>query len=46
MTSAIIETNNDISERRLAVQAWQGIEEQWRAAFEANPTLYFILVLE
>jgi hypothetical protein len=35
-----------ITERSLAGQAWQGIEEQWRAAFEANPTMYFILVLE
>ena len=46
MTSAIIETNNDIAARRLAEQARQVIEERWRAAFEANPTLYFILVVE
>ena len=44
MTNAIIETNNDIAERRLAGEARPVIEEQWRAALEANPAMYFILV--
>ena len=40
---AILVTNNDISERREAEQAREEIEEQWRAAFDSNPTMYFIV---
>lgn len=40
---AILEINNDISEQKRAEQARQEIEEQWRAAFESNPTMYFIV---
>jgi PAS domain S-box-containing protein len=40
---AILTTNNDITERKRAEQARQEIEEQWRAAFESNPTMYFIV---
>jgi PAS domain S-box-containing protein len=40
---AILATNTDITERRQAEEARQDIEEQWRAAFEANPTMYFII---
>ena len=39
----ILVTNNDITERKRAEQARQEIEEQWRAAFESNPTMYFIV---
>ena len=40
---AIVVTNNDISERRQAEKAREEIEEQWRAAFDSNPTMYFIV---
>jgi PAS domain S-box-containing protein len=40
---AVLETNNDITERKRAEQAREEIEEQWRAAFESNPTMYFIV---
>jgi PAS domain S-box-containing protein len=40
---AILEINNDISEQKRAEQARQEIEEKWRAAFESNPTMYFIV---
>ncbi|SCK12994.1 PAS domain S-box-containing protein [Variovorax sp. HW608] len=40
---AILATNTDITERKRAEEARQELEEQWRAAFEANPTMYFIL---
>ena len=40
---AILVTNTDITERKRAEQARQEIEEQWRAAFEANPTMYVIV---
>ncbi|HEY2905241.1 MAG TPA: PAS domain S-box protein, partial [Vicinamibacterales bacterium] len=40
---AILETNNDITERKRAEEARRHSEEQWRAAFECNPTMYFIL---
>jgi PAS domain S-box-containing protein len=40
---AILTTNNDISERKRAEQAQQEIEAQWRAAFESNPAMYFIV---
>lgn len=33
----------DIDERKQAEQAREEIEEQWRAAFESNPTMYFIV---
>jgi PAS domain S-box-containing protein len=33
----------DINERKHAEQARQEIEEQWRAAFDSNPTMYFIV---
>ena len=41
--TAILSTNNDITERKRAEQARAEIEEQWRATFESNPTMYFIL---
>ena len=41
--TAILVTNNDISERKRAEQAREEIEEQWQAAFESNPTMYFIV---
>jgi PAS domain S-box-containing protein len=40
---AILEINNDITEQKRAEQARHEIEQQWRAAFESNPTMYFIL---
>jgi PAS domain S-box-containing protein len=40
---AILATNTDITERKRAEEFRQDLEEQWRAAFEANPTMYFIL---
>ena len=33
----------EIAERKRAEQARQEIEEQWKAAFESNPTMYFIV---
>jgi PAS domain S-box-containing protein len=33
----------DITERKRAEQTRQELEEQWRAAFESNPTMYFII---
>ena len=33
----------DIEDRKQAEQARQEIEEQWRAAFENNPTMYFMV---
>ncbi len=36
-------TNNDITERKHAEQAREEIEERWRAAFESNPTMYFVV---
>ena len=33
----------DIDERKQAEQARHETEEQWRAAFESNPTIYFIV---
>ena len=40
---AILATNNNITERKRAEQARADLEEQWRATFESNPTMYFIL---
>ena len=40
---AILATNNDITERKRAEQARAELEEQWRATFESNPTMYFIV---
>lgn len=40
---AILETNNDITERRRAEEALRDSEEQWRAVFENNPTMYFMV---
>ena len=41
--AAILSTNNDITERKRVEQAREELEEQWRATFESNPTMYFIL---
>jgi PAS domain S-box-containing protein len=41
--TSVLETNNDITEQKRVEQARQEIEEQWRAAFESNPTMYFIV---
>jgi PAS domain S-box-containing protein len=43
MPTAILTTNNDISERKRVEQSREEIEEQWRASFENNPTMYFII---
>lgn len=40
---AIIETNNDISERKRTEEALRRSEEQWRTTFESNPTMYFMV---
>jgi PAS domain S-box-containing protein len=40
---AILATNTDITQHKQAEEARQDLEEQWRAAFEANPTMYFII---
>jgi PAS domain S-box-containing protein len=33
----------DLTERKQAEQTRQELEEQWRASFESNPTMYFIV---
>src|SRR4029434_4651923 len=40
---AILETNNDITEQQRAEVALRESEEQWRAVFENNPTMYFMV---
>ncbi|VTU17994.1 Sensor protein FixL [Variovorax sp. PBL-H6] len=40
---AVLATNTDITRHKRAEDARQDLEEQWRAAFEANPTMYFII---
>ena len=39
---AILETNNDISDRKRAEEALRQSENQWKAVFENNPTMYFM----
>src|SRR5271166_5036125 len=43
MPTAVLVTNTDITDRKRAEQAREEIEEQWRAAFESNPTMYFVV---
>ena len=43
MPTAVLVTNTDVTERKRAEQAREEIEEQWRAAFESNPTMYFVV---
>jgi PAS domain S-box-containing protein len=41
--AAILETNNDISERKRAEAELRKSEEQWKDVFENNPTMYFMV---
>jgi PAS domain S-box-containing protein len=40
---AILETNNDVTARKEAEEALRESEEQWKAVFEHNPTMYFMV---
>jgi PAS domain S-box-containing protein len=40
---AILETNNDVTEQKRAEEALRESAEQWRAVFENNPTMYFMV---
>lgn len=40
---AVLQTSDDISERKRAELADREVQELWRVAFEANPTMYFIV---
>jgi PAS domain S-box-containing protein len=41
--TAILETSNDISERKRAEVELRESEEQWKNVFENNPTMYFMV---
>jgi PAS domain S-box-containing protein len=40
---AILETNTDITDQTRAEAALRASEEQWKAVFENNPTMYFMV---
>jgi PAS domain S-box-containing protein len=41
--TAVLETNNDITERTRAEEDLRRSEERWKAVFENNPTMYFMV---